>query len=80
MAIIKSRKVLPGVHLKHAKNTSELNTVPLPLPQFVRIPMQQHMGQESIPTVSVGDTVYVGHKIGDSTSKMGIPMHYSVSS
>lgn len=57
MAIIKSRKVLPGVHLKHAKNTSELNTVRLPLPQFIRIPMQQHMGQEAIPIVSVGDTV-----------------------
>ena len=79
MAIIKSRKVLPGVHLKHAKNTSELNTVRLPLPQFIRIPMQQYMGQEAIPIVSVGDTVYVGQKIGDSTAQMGVPMHSSVS-
>ncbi len=79
MAIIKSRKALPGVHLKHYKNTSELSTVSLPLPQVVRIPMQQHMGQEAIPTVSAGDTVYVGQKIGDSTAPMGVPMHSSVS-
>ncbi len=70
---------MSGIHLKHRKGTSECSTVPLPLPQLVRIPMLQHIGQEAIPLVSVGEKVCVGQKIGDSTAPMGLPIHSSVS-
>ncbi len=79
MAIIKTRRKLPGVHLSYRKQTANCETVCLPLPNQVTIPMQQHIGAPAIPTVKVGDSVFVGQKIGDSDQPLSVPIHSSVS-
>lgn len=50
-----------------------------PSPEFVVIPMEQHLGQACEPTVEVGQRVLVGQKIGDSSAKISAPVHSSVS-
>ena len=70
---------LNGLKLLHFKNSQNAQTVEIPLPKTVRIPMQQHMGQPCTPTVAVGDTVRVGQGIGDSEEAFAVPVHSSVS-
>lgn len=79
MAIIKSKKRLPGIHLSYHKHTTESATVKLPIPAVVKIQMQQHIGAEAAPLVKAGDTVLVGQKLGDSDAAMSAPIHSSVS-
>lgn len=79
MAIQKTKRRLSGVLLRHHKNTAENATVPMPVPKLAIIPMQQHIGAPAKPVVSVGDTVFVGQKIGDSEAPMSAPVHASVS-
>lgn len=68
-----------GASVPHRKNTAETETVRMPAPAFVTLPMSMHIGAPCVPTVKVGDTVYVGTKIGDSDSPMSSPIHSSVS-
>lgn len=68
-----------GISLDHKKGTASSQTLRLPLPKSVRIPMSQHMGTPCDPLVKVGDIVSVGQKIGDSTAFMSTPVHSSVS-
>ena len=70
---------LNGLKLLHFKNSQNAQTVEIPLPKTVRIPMQQHMGKPCTPTVAVGDTVRVGQCIGDSEEAFAVPVHSSVS-
>ncbi len=72
-------KKLNGVRLSHRKNTAKIQTVSLPLPAKVTIPMLMNMGALCTPTVKVGDMVYVGQKIGDTDAFMSVPVHSSVS-
>ena len=53
--------------------------VRMPAPSVVTIPMSQHIGAPSVPTVKVGDEVFVGTKIADAGGYVGAPMHSSVS-
>jgi len=48
-------------------------------PDTVLIPMQQHIGAPSTPTVNVGDRVYVGTLIAEAGGYVGSPIHSSVS-
>jgi electron transport complex protein RnfC len=41
--------------------------------------MSQHIGKPAIPTVSVGDKVFVGTKIGEADGFVSSPVHSSVS-
>ena len=68
-----------GIRPGHHKKTSELQTVGMPLPSKVVIPMLQHIGAPCTPIVKKGDRVLVGQKIGDSTSMISAPIHSSVS-
>lgn len=68
-----------GVHVDHKKLTAKNETVRMPLPESVTLPMQQHIGAPCTPTVSVGDYVYAGQVIGDSDKYMSVPIHASVS-
>ncbi len=70
---------LPGLRLPHLKDGQEMQTVSMPVPACVRIPMLQHMGHACEPLVQAGDTVCVGQKIGDSDALMSVPVHASVS-
>ena len=73
------KKIHGGVLLPHLKKTAESETVIMPPPERVRIPMQQHIGAPCAPTVKKGDEVFVGTKIGDSDAFVSAPVHSSVS-
>lgn len=68
-----------GVRLNHQKNTAELETVVMPAPDTVYIPMSQHIGAPCNPTVKKGDTVFVGTLIGEPGGFVSVPVHSSVS-
>lgn len=68
-----------GVKVPHSKNTAEMETVKMPVPDKVVIPMKQHMGRECTPTVKLTDLVKVGQIIGDTDAFIGAPIHSSVS-
>lgn len=70
---------LPGIHVKHNKNTAELESVTMPVPAEVTISMSQHIGAPCKPVVKVGDTVKVGQLIGNSEAAVSAPIHSSVS-
>ncbi|MEA5011641.1 MAG: electron transport complex subunit RsxC [Angelakisella sp.] len=72
-------KALPGVKVKHYKNTANLQPVRMPVPDKVSIPMIQHMGAPCDLLVKVGDTVTVGQLIGDSNAFLSSPIYSSVS-
>jgi len=75
----KPRKTRGGLPLAHHKNTAAAESVSLPVPEKVYIPMQMHIGAPCIPCVAVGDAVRVGDKIGDSDAPVSAPIHASVS-
>ncbi len=70
---------LNGIHVKHSKNTAACETVTLPVPKEVLIPMNMNMGAHSVPVVKVKDHVDIGDLIGDSDAFMSAPVHSSVS-
>lgn len=72
-------RIFGALRLEHRKNTAEQETVKLPIPQFVKIPLKQNIGAECAPIVKVGDRVLVGTKIGDSDKPFSVPIHSSVS-
>lgn len=72
-------KRLHGVHLNHHKNTEQMHSQPIPLPELVRIPLSMHIGAPCTPLVKARDTVTVGQKIGDTDAFMSVPIHSSVS-
>lgn len=76
---LKPRSTRGGLHLSHNKNTAGKESVKLPIPEKVYIPMQMHIGAPCLPTVAVGDLVRVGDKIGDSDAPLSAPIHASVS-
>lgn len=73
------KKVRGGVKVDHRKNTADLETVRIPTPSKVVIPMQMHIGAPCEPVVKVGDTVAVGQLIGDSDKFVSAPIHASIS-
>lgn len=72
-------KKLNGIRLSHRKGTAASQTVTLPLPEKVTIPMLMNMGAPCTPLVKPGDAVCVGQKIGDTDAFMSVPVHSSVS-
>lgn len=68
-----------GVRLPHLKNTAECETVTMPPPATVSIPMLQHIGAPAEPTVAAGDRVYVGTLIGKAVGNVSANVHSSVS-
>lgn len=72
-------KVKGGAHVPHYKHTAEKQTVKMPSPKTVYIPMLQHIGAECTPTVKKGDAVFVGTKIGESDAFVHALVHSSVS-
>lgn len=79
MAIINSKRNLPGVKPGHFKNTNDCQTVDFPIPERLVVPMVMHMGASCEPLVKKGDTVLVGQKIGESTAAFSAPIHASCS-
>lgn len=72
-------KIKGGIHLPHFKNTNECETIPLPTPEKVIIPLKQHIGAACAAKVAVGDNVLVGTLIADSDKPFSAPIHSSIS-
>ena len=72
-------KRLKGVAVCHCKNTQDLATETMPVPDTVSIVMSQHMGPPCNVLVNPKDTVRVGQVIGDGEAFLSVPIHSSVS-
>ena len=68
-----------GAAVPHLKHAAQAQSVVMPVPGEVVIPMQMHVGAPCTPVVKPGDAVTVGQKIGDSTGFVSAPIHASVS-
>ncbi len=73
------KKFRGGIKPGHNKGTAQMQTVTMPIPSKVVIPMLQHIGAPCNPIVSKGDRVLVGQKVGDSDAFVSSPVHSSVS-
>lgn len=79
-AILKAvKKGVGGVNVVHNKKTAEVETVRIPTPEKVVIPMSQHIGVPCVPVVKVGDSVKAGQLIGDCDKFISAPIHASIS-
>ena len=68
-----------GAHVPHNKNTENLETVKMPVPAVVRIPMSMHIGAPAKMVVKKGDAVKVGTVLGEAGGFISAPVHSSVS-
>lgn len=68
-----------GAKAPHRKNTKDLESVIMPAPKQVVIPMQQHIGAPCEPVVKMGEQVKVGQLIGKALGYVSAPVHASVS-
>ncbi len=73
------KKVRGGVKVSHDKNTKDMPVRRIEAPEFVTLPMSQHIGAPCTPVVKVGDEVKVGQLIGDTDKFVSAPIHSSVS-
>ncbi len=73
------KRAAKGAHLPHNKNTQNISTVDLPVPEKILLPMQQHIGAPAVPVVKKGDQVYVGSLIGRAEGYVSAPIHSGVS-
>lgn len=65
--------------VSHDKNTKDMPVRRIEAPEFVTLPMSQHIGAPCTPVVKVGDEVRVGQLIGDTDKFVSAPIHSSVS-
>ena len=70
---------LGTLKIPHRKHTAEMESVCIPTPSTVVLPLSQHIGAPATPVVKVGDQVYVGTKIADANGKVSASVHSSVS-
>lgn len=68
-----------GAAVPHYKNTADIETVKMGVPEKVVIPMLQHIGALCEPVVKKGDIVKVGQVIGTTDKYVSSPIHSSVS-
>ena len=69
-----------GIH--PAENKHQSTSRPLrraSLPEWLVLPLQQHIGEPAEVVVEVGQRVLKGQKIADVTTGMGVPVHASTS-
>lgn len=68
-----------GTEVPYHKDTAQMDSVTMPPPAQVVLPLQQYGGAPCSPLVKVGDTVLVGQKIADSSAFVSAPIHASIS-
>ena len=73
------KRILGGVHPDPRKRTENMETVSMPIPQRIVLPMQQHIGAPCKPVVAKGDQVLVGQVVGEPQDRLSVPVHASVS-
>lgn len=76
MTAIQLHRFHGGLHL--ADNKAQSTTRPItaaPLPKRLFVPVLQHAGPAAEPCVQVGDYVYKGQPIAQSTAALSVPVH-----
>ncbi len=69
-----------GVHPYEGKKFTEKKKIELiPQPQFVSIPLQQHIGAPAKPIVEKDQEVKAGEKIAEANGFISTPIHASIS-
>lgn len=68
-----------GVHPDENKLTSEIATIPAPLPTQATFPLSQHIGAPAKPVVKKGDKVKVGTLLAEAGGFVSAPVYSSVS-
>ncbi len=68
-----------GVHPEEHKTTQQLPIKQLPLPRYLYLPLQQHIGAPARPLVEVGDHVLKGQLIAEANGTISAPVHASSS-
>lgn len=69
-----------GLHLLgHKEVSTALPVTPAPLPRFLVLPLQQHIGEPAKAIVKPGDPVLKGQMIAKATGYVSAPVHASSS-
>ncbi len=69
-----------GIHPPTSKEMTKARPIEhIEEPQYVVIPMLQHIGAPCEPLVKRGDYVYMGQVVGDTDSYVSAPVHASIS-
>jgi len=69
-----------GIHPPEQKHYTEGKPIEVaPVPDIVRIPLQQHIGAPTKPCLTPGDAVKKGQVVGEPTAFVSAPVHSSVS-
>lgn len=68
-----------GTDVPHRNDTAHMESMVMPPPAQVILPMQQHVGAPCTPLVKEGEPVFLGQKIADSTAVISAPIHASIS-
>lgn len=68
-----------GVHVLHKKNTCNCESVIMPCPKKVILPMVQHIGTPCKPVVKTGMQVAIGDLIAEGEGMVSAPIHATVS-
>ena len=69
-----------GIHPPEHKETTAAQALEMmPPPEKVHIPLHQHFGSPAKPLVKKGEEVFLGQKIGESSSLFSASVHSSVS-
>jgi len=75
-----TKSFVGGIHPPYRKHrTCTLPIERMEAPRIVVIPLLQHIGAVCTPMVTVGESVALGQKIGDSNAQIACPVHASVS-
>ena len=73
---IKLFRIRGGIHPKANKQATCNKPIEiLPLPELLRIPLQQHIGAPAEPAVRRGDTVLKGQLLANSQGTISAPVH-----
>lgn len=73
------RTFLGGVRIDSRKITAKLPSEEIKQPEYIAIPMQQHIGAPCVRLVEIGDSVSIGQMIGNNKAALCCPVHSSVS-
>ena len=75
----KLKRAALGARVPHEKGTAGMETVKMPVPTKVVLPMQQHIGAPCTPVVKKGDTVQVGTLVGKAEGFVSANIYSGVS-
>ena len=72
-------KFFGGIKPQELKKTGNIPIRELPLPEYVSLPVNRHLGQGGKIIVSVGDKVKVGQPLTIPGGNRNVPLHASIS-